>query len=78
MTEAEPFREMAGRIDKIDDNEFAGAAVIQPPGGGEPIAFLIAETKPDLLQFWAAVKARVEIAYAALSEDAIQGGGYRR
>ena len=78
MNEAIPFKEMATRIDKIENSEFAGAAVIQPPDGGEPIAFLIAEAKPDLLQFWAAVKARVEIAYASLDEDAIQSGGYRR
>ena len=79
MKEDEPFREMAGRIAKIDPQEFAGAAVIQPPDGGEPIAFLIAEAKPDLLQFWAAVKARVEIAYAALVDEAsAQPGGWNR
>lgn len=70
MNEAEHFHAMGERIVRIDQSEFAGAAVIVPPGAGEPIAFLIADPAPDLVQFWSSVKTRVEIAHAEAMEVA--------
>lgn len=64
-----PFEEMAARIAKITYGEFAGAVVIIPPDG-EPIAFLTTDPKPDLMQFWSAVKARVEIRAAEAVQSA--------
>jgi hypothetical protein len=58
---AKPFTEMADRILKIDPAEFAGAIVVVPPGDGEPIAFLTTDPKPDIMQFWATVKSRIEV-----------------
>jgi hypothetical protein len=80
MNEEAPFQAMAERIRKIADDEFAGAVVIQPPGGAEPIAFLITDPAPDLLQFFASVKARVEIAYSQASEQVADqpGAGWNR
>jgi hypothetical protein len=52
---------MAARIRGINQAEFAGAIVVVPPGDGEPIAFLTADPKPDLIQFWATVRTRVEV-----------------
>ena len=58
---AKPFEDMAARIGRIDEREFAGAIVVVPPGEGEPIAFLTTDPRPDLLQFLAAAKTRVEL-----------------
>jgi hypothetical protein len=75
---AKPFTEMADRILKIDPAEFAGAIVVVPPGDGEPIAFLTTDPKPNLMQFWATVKSRVEVstseAMAAVTQQDPWGG----
>ena len=67
---AAPFSEMAARIAKIDPGEFAGAVVVVPPGGGDPIAFLTTDPKPDLMQFWSTVKARVEVRATEMIQQA--------
>jgi hypothetical protein len=73
-----PFKDMATRISGIDESEFAGAVVIVPPDG-EPIAFLTTDPKPDLMQFWSAVKARVEIrATEAMQQAAAQSDPWGR
>jgi hypothetical protein len=65
MTEqSQPFHDMAARIEKIEPAEFAGAVVIMPPGGGEPIVFLTTDPMPVQPQFWSSVQARVELAAA--------------
>jgi hypothetical protein len=61
VSTAHPFDEMSARIAKINPDEFAGAIVVVPPGDGEPIAFLTTDPKPDLMQFWATVKSRIEV-----------------
>jgi len=60
MNLVSPFEDMAKRIAAIDPNEFAGAVVILPPGG-EPIAFLTTDPNPDIVQFWASAKSRIEV-----------------
>lgn len=74
MAKDAPFIRMAERIAAIEPAEFAGACVIQPPGDAEPIAFVTSDPSPDVIQFLAAVKARIEIAYA----EAMQGAEDRR
>ena len=78
---AQLFTDMAARIEKTDEKEFAGAAVIVPPGGGDPITLLLVDPKQDIVQFFATVKSRVEIVTGAVMEaarDQAQGGWQRR
>jgi hypothetical protein len=81
MTAAEPFTEMAALIAHNDATRFAGAIVVVPPGDGEPISFMLTDPKPDLVQFWATVKARVEVrsteALLAATDQARGQGGWR-
>jgi hypothetical protein len=61
MTEpAQFFRDMAARIEKVEKAEFAGAAVVVPPGGGEAITFLLTDPQQHILQFFTTIKSRVE------------------
>ena len=77
---AEFFTDMANRIGRINGQEFAGAAVIVPPGGGDPITLLLVDPKQDIVQFFATVKSRVEIVTGAVMEAARdqQSGGWQR
>ena len=68
---ADHFSAMAKRIAAITPTEFAGAVVIMPSGEDvEPIAFLITDPSPNVLQFLSAVKTRVEIMMAEMQEGA--------
>ena len=78
---AQLFVDMADRINRTPEGEFAGAAVIVPPGGGDPITLLLVDPKQDIVQFFATVKSRVEIVTGAVMEaarDQAQGGWQRR
>ena len=68
MENSQLFRAMAERIDKNDQMEFGGAALIVPPGGGEPIAVLLIDPKQDIASFWGAVQAKVAIAVAEMQD----------
>ncbi len=75
-----PFAQMAARIERIDEKEFAGAVVVVPPTG-EPIAFLVSDPDPNLAQFWSSVASRVEVAAAEARENEVrqaQGFAIRR
>ena len=61
------FRAMAGRIEKNDPAEFAGALLIVPPSG-ESIEYLALNPKQDAAAFWAAVQSHVQIAMALMEE----------
>lgn len=76
---ADQFEEMARLIRHNGPERFAGAIVVVPPGDGEPISFMLADPKPDLVQFWATVKARVEIkaAEALQAADMKNNPGWR-
>ena len=78
--QSQPFLDMAARIEKIDPEEFAGAVVIVPPGGGEAITFLHTDPAPVLAAFWATLTGRVEVgtANAQDSEKASQQWAGRR
>lgn len=58
---AQPFTDMASRIERLADGEFAGAVVIVPPGGGDAIEYQFAGPRPDLVLFWSSVKSLVEV-----------------
>jgi hypothetical protein len=57
---AQPFLDMAARIQRNADSDFAGAAVIVPPEG-DPIVVMTMDPKKDGLSFWGTLKARVEM-----------------
>jgi hypothetical protein len=72
--EAEKFREMAARIDKNAGEPFAGAALIIPPEGGDPIEILILDpTSGVAAQFWGFLKQRIDIELIVL--DKAERGG---
>ncbi len=78
--QSQPFLDMAARIEKINAKEFAGAVVIVPPGGGEPITFMHTDPTPVLAAFWATLTGRVEVgtANAQDAEKALQPWAGRR
>lgn len=58
-SKSEPFKEMAVRIERNVEGEFAGAIVIVPPDG-DPISLALFDPKKDGLAFWALVRSKVE------------------
>lgn len=64
---ADLFRAMAGRIERNESDEFAGALLIVPPNG-EPIEYLALNPKRDDAAFWGAVQAHVQRAIAEIEE----------
>jgi hypothetical protein len=73
VNHGKPFEDMARDIVKVVEaaGKFAGAVVIVPPEGA-PIAFITMDPAPDLMQFWSAVKNRVEIRAAEAEQSAQQ------
>lgn len=57
---SERFTAMAERIAR-NPTEFGGACVIVPPGGGDPIEFLLVDSKGDMGQFLGTIKAKLEV-----------------
>lgn len=74
-TKSTPFLDMAARIDRMGDVEFAGAVVVMPPDG-KPITFLLTDPEPSVAQFWSSVISRVEIAAAEAKDAQTHVGGY--
>lgn len=70
------FRAMADRIDNIDENEFAGAMVIIPPGGGKAIEVLLTDPSKDIEAFWAMAGGKVQNETQAAVNN--QPGGFNR
>ena len=71
------FRAMADRIER-NPSEFGGAVVIVPPGGGDPIEFLLVDPKSDLGQFFGTLKAKIELQLSELQDRArAQQQGWR-
>lgn len=71
---AEPFIEMAARIEKNDPKEFAGAILIVPPSG-TPIAVMMTDPSQDLDAFWSIAVSRAQIAQAEQMASRQQTGG---
>lgn len=80
MADASAFLGMARRVEAVEADEFAGAVVIVPPGDdAKAIEFVTSDPNPDLIQFWASIKSRVEVAYAEAvgrAEQSRGGGGW--
>jgi len=76
---AQPFREMVARIERAldDPSEFGGAIVIMPPQG-DPLAWNTNGPKPDLLQFWNAVKVAIEQRVTEIVNEAQARDPWRR
>lgn len=75
---SEPFVEMAARIERNLETEFAGAVLIVPPTG-EPIAVLMTDPDKDLEAFWAMANGRVQVATAEFMSTRPQtGAGFGR
>lgn len=56
------YRLMADRIDHNADAAFGGSCVIiPPPGGGDPIEFILLDLKSDPAQFWATITSKIQI-----------------
>jgi len=70
---AERFKAMADRIER-NPQEFGGAVVIVPPGGGEPIEFLLIDAKGDLGQFLGTIKTKIEVYLEELRSTQQQRG----
>ena len=54
------FRQMAERIDRATEDEFAGAMLLVPPGEGEPLAMLLVDPQQKAEIFWFSAKNRVD------------------
>jgi hypothetical protein len=66
---AEPFSRMANRIRHNVTEGFAGAFVIVPPGGGDPIEVLILEAAANEAVIWGQIKARIEMKLADIEDQ---------
>jgi hypothetical protein len=75
-TQAERFRVMAARIDR-NPAEFGGACVIVPPGGGDPIEFLVVDPKGDLAHFYSSIQTKIQVALEELKDKSRQLQGWR-
>ena len=62
------FEEMAERIRRQPEGEFAGAVLIVPPGDdeGAGLDFLAVESRPNAVNFWNATKSRLDVAHAEM------------
>ncbi len=71
---SEPFVQMAARIERGLEAEFAGAILIVPPTG-EPIAVLMADPSKDPEAFWAMASGKIAIATQEFQMSKQPGGG---
>jgi hypothetical protein len=69
---------MAARIDKNDPADFAGAMLLVPPEGGEPIELLLVNPARNLAMFWSTVSAMVQVAAREFEERARSNDPFRR
>lgn len=72
------FRSMADRIDRNDPKEFAGAMLVVPPDGGEPITMLLIRPDHDLAMFWATVGSMIAVAAREFEEKARSNDPFAR
>lgn len=73
------YRLMADRLDHNADAQFGGSCVIiPPPGGGEPIEFILLDLKSDPAQFWSTVQTKITMALAELGAKQQQPFGMQR
>lgn len=58
---AEAFRDMADRIERNLESDFAGAILIVPPVG-DPVAVMINDPTKDMESFWVVAESKIQIA----------------
>jgi hypothetical protein len=66
---SDTFRAMAERIDR-NPTEFGGACVIVPPGGGDPIEFLLVDPKSDVAQFFGTLQSKIAVVLEEMRSSA--------
>jgi hypothetical protein len=77
---ADPFREMAQRIEANKAEKFAGAACIVPPDGAKALEILLL-TEADPAMFWSLLKTKCDLRIQELANEEAQrqtGWGMRR
>ncbi len=76
---AQLFLDMAARIERTNEAEFAGAAVIVSPDG-DSITLLLVDPTKDTVQFLSTLKSRVETEVVKVMQKAQdqQPGGWQR
>ena len=72
------FVRMAERITRNWSDDFGGAMLVVPPGGGDPIEILLIDPTKDLARFWAAVQGAVTVAAREFEERARTNDPFRR
>jgi hypothetical protein len=75
---ADAFRDMAARIERNEASEFAGALLLVPPDGGDPLEILLVKQTHDLALFWSTITAAVTIAAREFEERARSNDPFRR
>lgn len=76
MSFADPFREMAERIDRTPEAEFSGAIVIVGPDGKDAISFLVNDKTKDIPAFWSMIGGKLSAITAQLKESIQQASGW--
>lgn len=74
MKQADNFRQLADKIDKNDESDFAGAFMIVPPSGDPVQGFMVGNA--DLATFWSVVKSKVEIIMVEINDKDRQASAY--
>ncbi len=70
------FDEMAKKIRHNEaPNLSIGACVIVPPGGGDPIEFLLIDSKSDLAQFYSAIMTKIQVQLEEMKNQQQRGWG---
>jgi hypothetical protein len=67
---ADAFRDMAARIERNEASEFAGALLLVPPDGGDPVELLLVNPAHDLAFFWSTIHSKVQVAAREFEERA--------
>lgn len=70
-TAADAYDKMANLVRHNADQQFGGAFVITPPGGGSLESLFISEASPGL--FWATLKTIIEQQLATIDQNELRG-----
>ena len=70
-TTAKVYDDMGALIRHNADQQFGGAFVITPPGGGSLESLFISEASPGL--FWATLKSIIEQQLAVIDQNELRG-----
>lgn len=68
-TIAEAFRAMADKVEKNGSESFGGAVVVYPPGGSDPVQYLVLDAQQDPAMFWGNLKTKCDIALVSIEQQ---------